>query len=270
MKTRTVIAAAFLVSITEAAHAFALRPTATGFDPSSASSWLAGALAGYNWQRGSVVFGVEGDLSGLDLKSETTGGYTSNNTTFTFPSDDAVAHIDWYGTVRARLGWTTGPFLFYGTGGLAYGHASLSNTYNLGTFGLNQSIGPLSAQTSTVRAGWVAGAGVEYLLSRNVSLGLEYQYVDLGSLNLSAQSAPPPFQAVTGPSASAHAQFQAVTLSVSWHFPPPDTASASMQTRGGAAPPPPSSPWEGLYVGGRAGGAWGDRLNVTPAPLALF
>jgi outer membrane immunogenic protein len=270
MRTRTIVAAACLLGGAPSALAGPPPLQLTGFGPSSASSWLAGAVAGYNWQRGAVVFGFEGDLSGTELKSETTGGYVSANPAFSYPSADAVAKIDWYGTVRARLGWATGAFLIYGTAGLAYGHAALSNTYNLGTFGQLQSIGPLVGQASPVKAGWVVGGGVEYLLTRDVSLNLEYQYVDLGSVGVGAMTPPAPFERLVGPSASAHAQFQAVTLGVNWHFAPPDTTVASVRTRRGAPVSQPlSNPWEGLYVGGRAGGDWGDRLSVTPPARIL-
>ena len=44
------------------------------------------------------------------------------------------AKIDWYGTARARAGWTAGNVLFYGTGGFAYGHVDLNS--NFSTVGL--------------------------------------------------------------------------------------------------------------------------------------
>ncbi|MDR3467362.1 MAG: outer membrane beta-barrel protein [Xanthobacteraceae bacterium] len=272
MKTRTIVAAACVLGFAQPAFARPPLVLPTGFGPASASSWVAGAVAGYNWQRGSVVFGFEGDLSGTDLRSESTGGFSSpiNNINFTYPTGDVVAKVDWYGTARARLGWAQGPFLLYGTAGLAYGHASLNTTYNLGTVGQNNALGPLTAQTSPVQVGWVAGGGVEYLLTSNLSLNLEYQYVDLGTLNQDAPSATIGRRTITGPGASAHAEFQVVTLGVSWHFGAPSPAPASTQARRGApVAMPPSNPWEGLYVGGRAGGAWGNKLDVTPPTTFL-
>jgi outer membrane immunogenic protein len=268
MKIKSVALAACVTAFS--GPAFALPPAGLpiGFGPASSSSWLAGAVAGYNWQRGAFVFGLEGDLSATGLRSETTGTFTNPfNINVVYPSADAIARIDWYGTARARVGWTAGSFLFYGTGGVAYGNVSLTNNYNLGTLG----IGPLNGQISGVRVGWVAGAGVEYLINRNLSVNLEYQYVDLGIVSQAGLSAPPPNQTLTSPSATVHAQFQAVTIGVNWHFGAPPSASsayASMYTK--AAPPPPSDPWAGLYVGGRAGGAWGNNLSITtPPPFAV-
>ncbi len=249
----------------EAAVAAPAAILPVGFGADRDASWLAGAVAGYNWQRGAFVFGFEGDLSATGLKSEVTGSFTNPfNNNFVYPSGDAFARVDWYGTVRARAGWAVGSFLLYGTGGLAYGNVSLTNNYGLGTFGQNLAIGPLNAQTSSVRFGWVAGAGVEYLVNRNLSINFEYQYVDLGFVSLAGLSAPPPYQVLTSPGATVHAQFQAVTIGMNWHFGAPSgpgSAYASMSTK--AAPLPPSDPWSGLYVGGRAGGAWGNNLSIT-------
>ena len=270
MKIKLVAVAACAVAFT--GSAFAAPPSLSfgGFGPASNANWLAGAVAGYDWQRGAFVFGLAGDLSGTGLRSETTGAFTNPfNTNYVYPSADAIARIDWYGTARARAGWSAGSLLFYGTGGLAYGNVSLTNNYNLGTFGQTQSIGPLNGQTAGVKVGWVAGAGVEYLINRHLSVNLEYQYVDLGSVSVAGLSAPPPYQTIASPSAAVHAQFQTVTIGANWHFDAPpnaSTARASMNTR--PAPLPPSDPWAGLYVGGRAGGTWGGNLNTTTPRFA--
>ncbi len=269
MKIKAVAVAACLTACSAPAFAFGAG-FPIGFGPASNASWLAGAVAGYNWQRGGFVFGFEGDLSGTGLRSETTGSFTSPPL-FAWPSADAIARINWYGTARARVGWATGSLLFYGTGGLAYGDVRLTNNYDLGTAGQNAGISALNSQTSGVRVGWVAGAGVEYLISRNLSVNLEYQYVDLGIISQAGLSAPAPLLGAISSSATVHAQFQAVTIGLNWHFDAPSGASsayASMHTK--AAPPPPSDPWAGLYAGGRAGGAWGNNLSITPPTQVLL
>jgi len=242
-----------------------------GFGAARNASWLAGAVAGYNWQRGAIVFGFEGELSGTGLKSDVTGSFVNPfNVNVVFPAAEAIARVDWYGTARARFGWATGSLLFYGTGGLAYGNVSVTDNYSLGTVGQNFGVPVLNQQFSSVRAGWVAGAGVAYRITGNLSVDLEYQYVDLGYLRVAGMAGPPPIQALTSPSATVHAQFQAITIGMNWHFgaPRPSAAYASMERK--AAPPPPSSdPWAGFYVGGRAGGASGNNLGIT-TPTALL
>jgi outer membrane immunogenic protein len=210
-----------------------------GSNSATGSGWVAGAQAGYNWQQGSWVYGLETDLSGTGLKSSMSGGQVTPCTgDFAFTS----AKVDWYGTVRGRAGWASGNVLFYGTGGLAYGHVDLSSTFS--------SVGiTLNADTSSVRTGWVAGGGIEYLVRPDLTLNFGYQYVDLGTVSLVASSPPAPILGVT---ANAHAAFSVVTVGFNWRFSP-----------SGMTP----MPWQGMYVGGHAGGAWGDSADVTYSDL---
>jgi outer membrane immunogenic protein len=273
MKIKSVAFVACALAFSGPASAGFLVIPPIGFGPASSASWLAGAVAGYNWQRGAFVFGFEGDLSGTGLRSETTGRYSDpTNPNFVFPSADVVARVDWYGTARARVGWATGSFLVYATGGLAYGNVSLSDNFSLGTPGQNNGIGPQFSQISSLKAGWVAGAGVEYMIKPNLSLNLEYQYVDLGFLTLAGMPAPSPLQRFASPTATAHAEFQAVTIGLNWHFGAPSGPSAAYASiyNKAAPPPPPPNPWAGFYAGGRAGAAWGNNLGVTPQQVVVL
>jgi outer membrane immunogenic protein len=220
-------------------------PGPSGANSASASSFLIGGHGGYNWQQGSTVFGFETDLQSVQLNSSMNGGLTGSALFPLSPTDIAMTSglVEWYGTLRGRVGYAAGPWLFYGTGGLAYGGVRLDSTFS--TFGGLTT----SATASQVRAGWVAGAGVEYLLRPNLSLTFNYQYVDLGRLNLASTTTLlttfGPFS--VGQTASMHAQFQAATVGISWHFTP----------AGGAAP------WAGSYGGLQLGGAWGNDANAT-------
>jgi hypothetical protein len=85
---------------------------------------------------------------------------------FVLPTDlaNTSSMVDWYGTLRGQLGVASGPWLIYGTAGLAYGHASLSTLYRTAGFSL-------TAQISDVRTGWTAGAGFKYMMLPNLSVG---------------------------------------------------------------------------------------------------
>jgi outer membrane immunogenic protein len=73
--------------------------------------------------------------------------------------------------------------LLYVTGGLAYGEVKAD--YTSGIFGT-----PLALlSTSTTRAGWTVGAGVEGAFWNNWSLKAEYLYVDLGTVSSGALAA---------------------------------------------------------------------------------
>jgi outer membrane immunogenic protein len=235
MNLKIAVAAGALLVLQGSASAQFLNP-ATGSGSASASSWLVGVHAGYNWQRDALVYGLEGDLSVVHLRSEI-------NTVLSpvpFPAS-AISLIDWYGTVRGRLGWTSGPLLFYGTGGFAFGGVDLSSSLSAGALSLN-------AQTSTTRGGYVVGAGVDYLWRPDVIINLKYQYVDLGTVSV-ASSATTGGGGSSFQSADARARFSVVAVGVSWLF---DSAGR-----------PRRAPWESAYVGGHVGGAWGNNTSAN-------
>ena len=219
---------------------------AFGSNAANASSWLAGAHAGYNWQQGAAVFGFETDLQATHLNSSMSGGLTHNPPIVPLPASDfasTTALIEYYGTVRGRLGWTAGQWMFFGTAGAAYGNVELSSTFS--TLGLRT-----FSQTSEPKIGWVVGAGFEYLLRPNLMLSLGYQYVDLGRIGISSSTTgiSGPSFVTLGQAATVHAQFQTVMAGMSWRFAPGS-----------------SSPWAGGYAGGQGGGAWGNNAAATYA-----
>ncbi|MBN9551837.1 MAG: porin family protein [Alphaproteobacteria bacterium] len=122
----------------------------------TAGGFLGGIQAGYNWQSGPVVYGVEADFQGAAVE----GFYTQFNL--------ANTKVGWFGTLRARGGYTpVDRILVYGTAGLAYGHIR-TDLFN----GITGSSG--------TKAGWTAGAGAEYALDTNWTVKTEYLYTDLG------------------------------------------------------------------------------------------
>jgi outer membrane immunogenic protein len=235
---------------------FAQQPRLLVIEESSntASGLAGGAQGGYNWQNGPAVYGFEADISATDLNDAMRGGFRclTRPCSFYAPtlSASASSSVGWYGTVRGRLGWAAGPILFYGTGGFAYGKVDLASTFSV--VALSSSV-----QSTSTRTGWVAGGGIEYMLQQNVMLSLGYQYVDLGTLSLAAgpQSTSCCASFLTQ-SASAHAQFQVVTLGLSWRFAAADAAGTS-------------NPWQGGYFGGHVGGAWGYKSNATNAAFGF-
>jgi outer membrane immunogenic protein len=250
MKKKIIGAAAALLVLPGSALAQLVVVPAGASNSDSASSWVAGGQVGYNWQQGPWVYGLEADLSAMRLKSEMT---TSLPVILGVPTPSIAntdAEVNWYGTLRGRLGWATGPFLLYGTGGLAYGRVELNST-------ISSPVGPrfLNSQTSDVKAGWVAGAGIEYSWRPNVVLNLGYQYVDLGTVSVAGVNTV--FGGLLTQAATTHAHFSVVTAGLSWRFAPSDAASHGS--------------WEGFYAGGHGGGAWGARttgnyFDVPPVP----
>lgn len=108
-----------------------------------------GVQAGYNWQSGALVFGLEGDLQANSADDRFATWKFSN---------------PWFGTIRGRVGYAFDNVLLYGTGGLAFG------TLRAVDFARTES------HTSP---GWTVGVGAEFGLTRNWSAKVEYLYVSL-------------------------------------------------------------------------------------------
>jgi outer membrane immunogenic protein len=135
-----------------------------------------GAQLGYNHQIGRFVLGAETDFDYSSLRDTDTV-----NRPLMAPLAGDILHsvnqkVDFVGTLRGRLGFTPlDRLLVYGTGGLAYGHV-VSDSMVMFSFGGDTYVG----STSTVRLGWTAGGGGEYAITKNLTVKLEYLYVDLG------------------------------------------------------------------------------------------
>jgi outer membrane immunogenic protein len=172
---------------------------------------IGGGQIGYNWQRQQWVFGLEADIQGSGqagngsavcpggtaavLNSLCALGHIGDTTPFNvpaFPVNSTLAEsLDWFGTVRGRIGYTMTPTLLgYVTGGLAYGSVGATDVVSgvniTGPQGVNGStttpfVGVLSS--NTLRAGWTLGVGIEGVISGNWTAKLEYLYIDLGNVS---------------------------------------------------------------------------------------
>jgi opacity protein-like surface antigen len=131
---------------------------------------LYGGHAGYNWQYGSIVTGLELDFDGADISESGRLG-TSGQTTF-----DRSIKFDELATARARLGYLVLPnLLAYGTAGGGWGHSEL-------TVSSTSPGGTLSNSYDVNNFGWVAGAGLEYKLWEHVLVRAEYLHYDFGKV----------------------------------------------------------------------------------------
>jgi len=85
--------------------------------------------------------------------------------------------LDFLGTARGRLGYAAGNWLFYGSGGVAYGQVKSTLGISLST---PIAIFAASGSHTETRAGWAAGGGVNYAWTPNWILGVDYLHYDLG------------------------------------------------------------------------------------------
>jgi len=152
-----------------------------GSDTTNVNGVIGGLQAGYNWQTGSFVFGLETDVQ---LSGQKGSGAAICPAASCGPGG-TVTHTEqltWFGTARGRLGWAFDRWLIYGTGGLAYGTVESSGSVNF--FVPVRLTGPYS--DSATRVGWVAGAGLEGAITRNWTARVEYLYIDFGTANFSS------------------------------------------------------------------------------------
>jgi outer membrane immunogenic protein len=165
--------------------------TATFNAPMRQNGFIGGGQIGHNWQVSPAgVVGVEADIQGI-ANSNKSLTLTSATPVAQFPGfplnqvATVTSRLDYLGTVRGRVGLLATPsFLAYATtGGFAYGGVSASTSINQNL--VSGGLGPYggAGAVSTTRAGWTAGAGLEWMCASNWSVKAEYLYVDLGTVN---------------------------------------------------------------------------------------
>ncbi len=170
----------------------------TWLDPSvsGVTETTYGIIAGYNFQFGETVLGIEGDVTFGGLATSATDSLarfqtTSNGfTNFVDATGTVGVDLKNWATLRARAGYTLGAFLPYVTGGLAVAQYETTRTARvsgnqvryapdgvtvLQTIPFNT--GTLGGSSSGYAVGLAAGAGVDVALTENVFMRGEWQYL---------------------------------------------------------------------------------------------
>jgi outer membrane immunogenic protein len=200
------------------------------FDVGNKASFIGGGQFGYNYQTGALVWGLETDIQGTNLRGSAStlntvpvvgGGLISSATV----SAAANAHLNVFGTLRGRLGWSPSPpWLLYATGGLAYGHVetdvAFASTLD-GCIAVCNANNLTSASYDKWRAGWTAGGGAEWMFAPRWSAKLEYLYYDLGKVTLNTlldQRGSGIPVALIAISSEAHIRGSIARVGVNYHF----------------------------------------------------
>jgi high affinity Mn2+ porin len=134
------------------------------------SGVIGGVQGGYNVQMPSgLVLGVEADLTFPNY-------FISNKivSTLTGAHSEVVEAFDYAGTVRGRIGYASGHWLVYATGGFAFAGERFTNTPDVGP----------DQKHINVRPGWAAGAGMEFAFAPHWSVRLEYLYSQFDRANV--------------------------------------------------------------------------------------
>ncbi|SCX26921.1 Opacity protein antigens [Agrobacterium sp. DSM 25558] len=129
------------------------RFTGNGGDR-DADGFGGGLYGGYNWQSGQIVYGAEADVNYGDEKGSAGVGNLGE-------SLEGKQGVN--GSIRARVGYDMNPFLLYGTGGLAISDQKVSNS---------------TSDDNATALGYTVGAGVEAMVTNNITARVEYRYSD--------------------------------------------------------------------------------------------
>lgn len=125
------------------------------------NGFVAGGQAGYNWQSGNLVLGLEADVTHVDWSDELING----------TPELVSANTDWVGTLRGRAGYAMDNLLVFATAGLALtdtkyyvnDHVDNTDPSEFGTLKLND-------------LGFVVGGGAEYAVNQSWSIKAEALY----------------------------------------------------------------------------------------------
>jgi len=234
------------------------------FDGLNSSGGVVGGHAGYNWQFGRAVTGLELDFSAADIRGHAAmAGVSATQGAFSYTRSDRVKTL---GTARARLGWLpTDNILLYGTAGAAWERFDLSIARTVN----NVNNAATNETTPSDRVGWVAGAGAEVLLPGSNWIGrLEYLHYDFGSVQ--------PFRSVTS-SVPSHTfsdrggrqTYDIVRTALSYKLGSFPAVDAIRNAKAG--PVVPAASWAGFYLGAHGGYGWGPgsytRSLTSAAPF---
>jgi outer membrane immunogenic protein len=146
------------------------------FSQDSRSGFLGGAQAGYNWQAGWAVFGVQADIAGTDIKGTTPCLLVLSCSTKT----------DWLATVSGRLGAVVlDRGLIYVKGGGAWMESrhSVKLPFVAGGGGVGLTSGQELTSRDSTAWGWMLGFGTEWMFARNWTAFIEYDYIEFDKKN---------------------------------------------------------------------------------------
>jgi outer membrane immunogenic protein len=153
------------------------------------SGFRASAYAGYNWQIGTWVLGIEGDIGWAD-NTETHNGIPGTHLAAFTAADTAEVRDRWDASIRGRLGFLVTPqALFYVTGGVTWLDKEVTASCNAPSLGAGGwcAITPQSNTFSKTLVGWTVGGGVDWMFAPSWVVRAEYRYADYSGDGLSAR-----------------------------------------------------------------------------------
>ncbi|KAA0970865.1 porin family protein [Aureimonas fodinaquatilis] len=150
--------------------AFPASAFGSNYESSFGSGFVGGGHVGYDYQINNWVLGAVLDINAANL-SQSQSAFSSTPAFYT-----AERELDYFATGRLRAGYLVTPTtLFYATGGVAYGDVSYRFSANSAPFATASAF-----PDSSDRWGYTVGGGMDFLVTDNISFGVEYLYTNLG------------------------------------------------------------------------------------------
>jgi outer membrane immunogenic protein len=238
-----------------------------------ASGFLVGGQAGYDYQfSNNIVVGIETDAQWSQIKASHQATTIASTGAAGYSYADIHNGLEWFGTTRARLGYSFGRLLPYVTGGVAYGQIEAGGTQIV--------LGSLFyGSRRDTKVGWIAGAGLDYALTDQLSARFEYSYLQLPGVSgpvVGLTPIGPMVGTFTSGSFGAHI----IRTGFNWKFGgqgPASTFPGGLVELPSALwnvffAPRPTLDWTGFYAGVNGGYGGGVTSSVTafasPAPFA--
>jgi outer membrane immunogenic protein len=166
---------------------------------------VGGVLAGYNWQSGPIVLGIEGDFGWSNAQGHGTlpppPPPPPPPTPVVVPPGPNTYDLQWNSHFVGKVGLAADRWMVFATGGLA-----------VAGFSFHQGVAPPSPPADHIHAtyvGWSVGAGVEYAFTRNLLGRLQYIYDDFGGKNYATPD---------GDIYNVHLTSQTLRGALSWKF----------------------------------------------------
>jgi outer membrane immunogenic protein len=163
---------------------------------------VGGILAGYNWQTGPLVLGMEGDFGWSDAQGHGTIVVAPPPPPPPFvPRGPNTYNLRWDSHFVGKAGFASGQWLVFATGGLA-----------IAGFNFQEGAAPPAPPPNSISAtyaGFSVGGGVEYAFTQNLLGRLQYIYDDFGGKN---------FVAVDGGIYRVNLTSQTLRGALSWKF----------------------------------------------------
>jgi len=156
-------------------------PNEWGYDESGV---VAGGQIGYNFQWNWLVLGIEGDLGYMNLDGRGVSKFDKN---FEGSDTHGETDSDFYTTIRGRLGFAFGHWMFYATGG---GIGVNLETRVIDDCAFSGACGDelIDARKTEFNWGWTGGGGIEYMFNCHWTVKGEYLRYQLDDQSFSGEA----------------------------------------------------------------------------------